>query len=250
MSELAVLHLNRLHPRFAIICGDFVHHLPEIYPQFDPSVRERQIRDIKAVYSKVHESVPLICVCGNHDVGNVPNATTINRYKNDWGDDYFSFWVDGLCGIAINSSVIHAASKAAPFFEEQLAWLERTLQDAATRNPTHIVIFSHHPFFLKKAEETEEDLDPGDDYFVIKKEVRLQYLELFKRFNVHFIFAGHLHRNAVAHSEEYGITNVTTTAVGRQLGSDQSGFRVVWVNQDSIKHTYFSFDQLNSLQSL
>jgi hypothetical protein len=32
LSKKAVEQINRLKPRFAVICGDLVHHLADIYP--------------------------------------------------------------------------------------------------------------------------------------------------------------------------------------------------------------------------
>lgn len=39
----AVRHLNRLKPKFVIVCGDLVHHLPSMYPDTDPEIRTRQV---------------------------------------------------------------------------------------------------------------------------------------------------------------------------------------------------------------
>lgn len=50
------------------------------------------------------------------------------------------------------------------------------------------------------------------------------------------MFAGHYHRNAYARAGE--IEMVTTGAVGRPLGDDPSGFRVVDVHDDRLEHSY------------
>lgn len=43
-------------------------------------INELQIKDFQQVFSKLHPSISLICVCGNHDVGNTPDKNTINKY--------------------------------------------------------------------------------------------------------------------------------------------------------------------------
>lgn len=43
-------------------------------------INELQINDFRQIYSKLHPSISLVCVCGNHDVGDNPNEETINRY--------------------------------------------------------------------------------------------------------------------------------------------------------------------------
>ncbi len=73
-----------------VICGDLVDKEP-VGPHLD--VRERQIKSFKEVFDKLDESIKLVCVCGNHDVGNKPTPETINMYRSDFGFDFFSFWV-------------------------------------------------------------------------------------------------------------------------------------------------------------
>lgn len=65
LCRLAVQKLNQLkpRPRFAIVCGDLVHHFPGMYPDTDPGIRDKQVADFKV-------SVPIIllffiCGCGH-----------------------------------------------------------------------------------------------------------------------------------------------------------------------------------------
>lgn len=99
MIRLAVEHINRLRPAFVIVCGD----LTNAYPDKGPSEAEaqvsavaprashvfaadkchasrqqvREVADFKAAMAQVDEAIPLVCVCGNHDVGNRPTEATI-----------------------------------------------------------------------------------------------------------------------------------------------------------------------------
>ncbi len=43
LCEEAVRRLNALRPKFAIVCGDLVHHVPIMYPDTDPEIRTRQV---------------------------------------------------------------------------------------------------------------------------------------------------------------------------------------------------------------
>ena len=38
--------------------------------------------------AQVDESIPLVCVCGNHDVGNTPTRATVALFRSRFGDDY------------------------------------------------------------------------------------------------------------------------------------------------------------------
>ena len=59
--------LNRMNPKpaFFIVCGDLVDAFPDQWPQ----IRASQERDFFQVFSKLTPDIPLVCVCGNHDVG-------------------------------------------------------------------------------------------------------------------------------------------------------------------------------------
>ncbi|MOA53848.1 hypothetical protein D3C78_1773690 [compost metagenome] len=56
------------------------------------------------------------------------------------------------------------------------------------------------------------------------------------------IFAGHLHRNSFGKDGEMEM--VTTGPVGRPLGKDPSGLRIVTVIDGKIQHTYYGLDQI------
>ena len=54
----------------------------------------------------------------------------------------------------------------------------------------------------------------------------------------------HWHKNHIVNSEEYGVTNFVTSAVGLQLGGDKSGYRLVKVFEDDIEQNYFPFEEM------
>lgn len=96
-SRIAVEYINKRKEliKFVIVCGDHTHNLEDYWSKGDLiGGRKKRINELaayKRIYSKLDESVPLICVCGNHDVGNKPTINTIQLYKEEFGDDYFTF---------------------------------------------------------------------------------------------------------------------------------------------------------------
>lgn len=74
-----------------------------------------------------------------------------SRYRNDYGDDYFSFWAGGIFCIAINSQFYHNAPLVPQLAAEQDQWLDRQLEIARTCS-THTVVFQHVPLFLDDPE--------------------------------------------------------------------------------------------------
>eukprot|EP00116_Pleurobrachia_bachei_P006155 sb/3466417/ len=96
-SRSFVRMVNKINPVVVIMCGDMLDAWPEKWPE----TRDRQKADFYEIYDQL--KVPLLCVCGNHDVGNSPTPQTVDRYRSDFGDDWYSFVCRGLFGIVINS---------------------------------------------------------------------------------------------------------------------------------------------------
>jgi hypothetical protein len=102
------------------------------------------------------------------------------------------------------------------------------------------VIFQHYPWFLEKPDEP-------DQYFNIPLERRGAYLELLKGAGVSHVFAGHVHRNA--QGRDGALEMVTSGPVGRPLGSDPSGIRVVIVRPEGLEHHYYGLGSIpNQIQ--
>jgi hypothetical protein len=59
-------------PRFVVVCGDLIDAWPS-----SPDAQRRQIEALTLALSAVRVDVPLVCVCGNHDVGNRPTPASI-----------------------------------------------------------------------------------------------------------------------------------------------------------------------------
>eukprot|EP01137_Pigoraptor_chileana_P032996 Opistho-2@23264 len=185
LSEIAVQHINALQPKFAIVCGDLVHAYPGTR-NYDV-----EVETFKRVFSGLDASVPLVCVCGNHDVndsGKAPTVNTINEYTDRFGDDFFEFWAGGVCFIVLNSNVIKDPSAALDHYNLQEQWLKDTLQRARDLDAAHIVAFMHHPVFLKSPDEE-------DEYFNLPKERREPLLRQLEAAGVRAVFCGHYHRN-------------------------------------------------------
>lgn len=231
----AVGHINRLKPRFVIVCGDLTHATPKETQYGD------QVQQFKRDFSKVSADIPLVCVCGNHDIGNRPNASSIAKYRQHFGDDYFSFWVGGVHNLVLNSTVIKDSTDAEDILKRQDDWFRETLQQSKRDGAVHSFVFQHHPWFLKAADEP-------DLYFNLPIERRRKALAMMHEAGVRAVFAGHYHRNAYAKDGE--LEMITTGPVGKPLGKDPSGFRAVRVFHDQIDHAYYSLKEVPDSISL
>jgi serine/threonine-protein phosphatase CPPED1 len=59
---------------------------------------------------------------------------------------------------------------------------------------------------------------------------------------VKYVFAGHLHKNAIG--TDGNLTIVTTGPIGKPLGKDSSGFRIITVNGNKFSYPYYSLDSI------
>ena len=229
--EKAIAEANRLKPRFVVVTGDLVNRNGDA----------AQIAEYKRIAALLNPSIPLYNVPGNHDVGNTPTPADIVAYREAFGHDYYSFVQGPVLGIVLNSIYLHSPQNVPQQAQEQEDWLLNLLSGAKEKKHKHILVFLHHPFFIK--EEAE-----ADEYFNIPTATRNRFLEIFRNNGIRYIFAGHYHRNALAQTP--GLEMVTTGPVGKPLGVDSSGFRIVIVNKEKIQHHYYRLDSIPAVVTL
>ncbi len=168
-------------------------------------------------------------------MGNVPTAKTRAAYLERFGPDRYAFEHGRMRGIVINTAIIKGPDHLAEEVQRQFEWLQVELRKASDAEARPILVFLHHPLFLKAADEPEA-------YFNIPPDVRGKYLDLFRRHNVRAVFAGHYHRNA--HARDGRLEMITSGPIGKTLGRDPSGLRIVKVHGGEIEHEYYSLDDV------
>ncbi len=228
--EFVVASINRLKPAFVVVTGDLVHN------EQDPD----QVAEYRRIVAKLDPAIPIYTVSGNHDLTNTPTAATLAYYRKEFGRDYYSFRYTDLYGIVLNSTLMTGGEGVPEEVAAQLAWLKAELEKAKASGARSIMVFQHHPFFLENAAETSANTVPLPQ--------RATYLALLKEYGVNWVFAGHLHRNAVAADGPFNM--ITTSAVGRPLGQDPSGLRVVYVRPTGVDHTFYGLGSVPPMVSL
>ncbi|HUT24009.1 MAG TPA: phosphoesterase, partial [Sumerlaeia bacterium] len=116
--------------------------------------------------------------------------------------------------------------------ERQMEWLRRDLETTRGLDCRHIIVFMHHPVCLTGRGEE-------DGYFVLPRKARIPFLDLLHKYEVSAVFSGHYHQNAQCADGDLEL--ITTGPVGKPLGDDPSGFRIVEVYADRLRHTYYGF---------
>ena len=224
--EMAIATANRLKPAFVVVTGDLVNKAGDA----------AQIAEYKRIAAKLDKAIPLYNVAGNHDVENEPTPESVAAYRKSFGPDHYTFRSGSLTGVVLNSSLIHSPAKAADLADEQRTWLLAELTRLKASGARHLVVFQHHPWFLKADDEP-------DQYFNIPLARRSSYLDMFKQAGVRALISGHYHRNAIAKAGS--IDMITTGPVGKPLGDNhQSGIRVVIVRDDGLSHRFYSLGEL------
>ena len=225
--EMAIATANRLRPAFVVITGDLVNK----------PLDGAQVNEFERIAAKLDARIPLYRVAGNHDVENVPTPEAVAAYVKRQGRDHYSFRQGPVTGIVLNSSLIHSPAKAPKLLEAQRTWLENELAAARQAGARHLIVFQHHPWFLKQADEP-------DEYFNIPLERRRAYLDLFRQHGVTALVSGHYHRNALA--RDGALEMITSGPVGMPLGEGtQSGLRVFVIDEaGSLSHRYYGLGEL------
>ena len=224
--ELAIATVNRWRPAFVVVTGDLVNKAGDL----------AQIAEFQRIAKKLGPSIPLYNVPGNHDIENEPTPETVAAYNERFGRDYYAFRSGTLAGIVLNSTLIHKPEKARELYENQLTWLRAELPRLRSSGAKHVVVFQHHPWFLKDARE-------ADEYFNIPAARRNVFLELFHQNGVRYLFSGHHHRNGAARDGEIEMT--ITGPVGMPQGdTPMSGLRVVIVRDGGLTHKFYGLGEL------
>ncbi|XP_014255705.1 serine/threonine-protein phosphatase CPPED1-like [Cimex lectularius] len=233
LSKKCVELINSLEPKpkFFVICGD----LADAYPEpGTATIREKQVIDFHKIFGRVDKSIPVVCLCGNHDVGEQPTIEAVSTYKSDFGDDYFSFWAGGVLFICLNSQYFVDGSKILDLVKSQNEWLDEQLE-LSKNSKNGAVIFQHIAPFI-------DDPECEDTYFCLKRSVRKSLMDKWLKAGVRYVFCGHCHHNAGGMYKS--LECIITTAIGGQIGGDSAGFRIVKVYDNSIKHDYYAFENV------
>ena len=223
--EKAITAANRLRPAFVIVTGDLVNLPGDV----------AQINEYKRIVKLLDPSIPIYHLAGNHDVNNDPKTADIKAHRKEFGRDYYTIKHNGMHGIVLNSLYFKSPGFVEQEAKAQDKWLLKELKKAKRNGANPLLVFQHHGWFLTDPAEK-------DAYFNIPLDTRTKYLNLFNEQGVSHVFAGHYHRNAFGKSGPMEM--VTTGPVGKPLGQDPSGIRIVIVKDGKVTHQYYSLDAI------
>ena len=146
--------------------------------------------------SHISHDIRLVCVCGNHDVGDRITKGSIASWRKMYGSDYWAFSKGGCRCIMLNSSLLAAknpliwrrgffphldgaegkdfdlrlrtlGADADVLFKKQDAWLDKELSKDSLKKHKHVIVFSHIPPFLYRVNEPKGYFNVSLSFFVL-----------------------------------------------------------------------------------
>jgi predicted phosphodiesterase len=213
--KMAVKQINALNPDFVVICGDLVNNR-----------NERSFSDFKEIMGGF--KMPCYTAPGNHDVGNIPNETTLNYYRKTIGKDYYKFQNKGYSFIVTNTQLwkVNVENES----EKHDNWFKETLKDKSV-NDNPVFVIGHYPLYVETLEEEET-------YHNLPLTKRKEILNLFKQNNVIAYLTGHTHKTVINNYENIQLISGGTTS--KNLDKNPLGFRVWEVCLDTITQHFVS----------
>ena len=216
----AVKQINNLDSDFVVICGDLVN-----------DASDSSYADFKHIIKKLN--VPSYVAAGNHDVGNVPNDSTLKFYRETIGDDYYKFENKEHSFVVINTQLLKVDVDKESIKHSN--WIKDILVSLKEKQQPVFVI-GHYPLYTISPDEEEH-------YFNIPKEKRKELLKLFKENNVAAYLSGHTHKRTINNYENIQLVSGETTS--KNLDSLPLGFRQWEVSSDTIIHHFVKLKAFN-----
>jgi hypothetical protein len=87
-----------------------------------------------------------------------------------------------------------------------------------------------------------QSIDEGDMYQNIPADRRGRYIDLLNKYDIRYMFVGHLHRNNV--SQAGNLTIIATNGLCVSHSPEPPGLRIVKVYPDRVVHDFYSTETL------
>jgi hypothetical protein len=201
--ERAVEQLNWLQPEFVVSVGDLIQG-----GTTDPKKIDQSWREFNALVARLE--MPFFYVPGNHDIG---NQVMDRRWQELFGRRHYHFVYKGVLFLLLNTEEQPAKLASGRFGAEQLAYVQRVLQE--NRKARWTLVFLHRPVWT---------------YATVAKTgwPEIERALAGRRYTV---FAGHKHRyeRFVRNGQRYYML-ATTGGVSKLRGAPLGEFdHLVWV---------------------
>jgi 3',5'-cyclic AMP phosphodiesterase CpdA len=218
----AVEMINAGHPDAVIVSGDL-----------GESTENRE--KVKTILKGL--AAPVYYVPGNHDV---VSTNSLERYRKQFGPDYYRFQVKNVEVLALDSELLGNYEKFGPNelpplppemeaeSQKMLAWLDE--QAGPTKGKTVIAV-QHIPLFR------DSGFPNAKPYWIVNGSYAQRETELLHKLGVKHLLAGHWHNGRVF--EQDGITVHVAPATSWLPLGGQLGFAMHTITPDGSVRTDF-----------
>lgn len=220
--QISDTHVSRVHGQFrenvsvirdwlAANTADLVVNTGDL--SMNGAVSGSDIEDAAAWHRGL--GLPVLCVPGNHDVGDLPelrsdqvlDSEKLERYRAAVGPDRWTRDVAGWRLVGLNAMLLASGHP-----EEALQY---ELLEAALATPGKIALFLHKPLFV------DDPAEGACGYWTVPPGPRERLLGLLDRADIRLVASGHLHV-ARAHRRR-GATHVWGPSAAFVCGPSQRG---------------------------
>jgi len=104
------------------------------YPRGLKDRRGQQYDSFVTVFKELDPDIKLVCVCGNHDIGDVPDQNTLKIYRGQFGQDYFAFWVGGVKFVVLNSQYTQEPYALPEETARQNRFIDENIRDRSAKH--------------------------------------------------------------------------------------------------------------------
>eukprot|EP00924_Labyrinthula_sp_SR-Ha-C_P002604 maker-scaffold_13-snap-gene-1.48-mRNA-1 protein AED:0.04 eAED:0.04 QI:127/1/1/1/0.71/0.62/8/896/313 len=255
-SRRGVRIINNMKPKpeFVVVNGDLVNAPPQ-----QAKLNAVQIKDFKKIFAELDPEIKMVCVSGNHDVGNSPTKESIEVYRKHFGKDFYAFDINEDRYVIINTQYYKNDVDVKNFSEEHDAFVAREFDKDGTAR-RHTTVFGHIPPFVYSPDEPSA-------YFVLEQNLRKELLKKAVQGGIKNWFSGHFHRLGEGSYEHEGkkLNMYTNAAIGGNISSKKneealslegmdrvflddtvSGMRVVNVTPEGLNNKFYSLVELEA----
>jgi 3',5'-cyclic AMP phosphodiesterase CpdA len=205
-----------------------VQTLGQAVEQINGMDSDSSFNDFRKIISEFE--IPCYLVAGNHDVGNIPNDSSLAYFRDNIGKDYYEFEFGGYAFVVANTQLWknHIGEES----DLHDRWFKQALSAAVEKN-SPVFVLGHHPIFVERADEEE-------GYFNLPSGKREELLDLLSGSGTVAYLSGHKHETLL--NSYKGIQLVTGESTSRNFDERPLGFRLWNVNPDSIRHRFVPLD--------
>lgn len=201
---------NVLRPDLAVVSGDMCHRAIDLERDWPSLIRRFD--------------VPVVCIPGNHDLGNAVTAENLARFRRIFGRDRDAFEIKGWFFIAGNSQFWRPTELKTEQADYE-HWVSARLEEAKCFNG-HVVGMTHIPPF-------DQAVDECDSYNNYPRSGRARRLARYREAGLSLYLSGHTHRYGNRTVDGFTILNPETTS--RNFDNRPFGGRLLTLEPD---HSY------------